>query len=115
MPALSEEVENPSGEYTIDYYVFERGDQHYGGQGRLRVTGNRMNSDKSKILSSASIEIGFDVKVKPCGAQYDQAPTTTGFPGLLAQSIDMGNNDVIGSRSGNILCTDCTFRIHRHG
>ena len=108
-PDLTANLDTPSGRYTVDHYVFDRGDQHYGGQGRLRVTGHRMNSDFSKTLSSASIEIGFDVKIKPCGATYDTAPTSSGFPGLMAHSISMGQNDVIGETSGNILCTNCTI------
>ena len=108
-PSLTANHEDPPGQYTIDYYIFDRGDQHYGGEGRLRVTGHRMNSDLSKTLSSASIEIGFDVKIKPCGATYDTAPTSSGFPGLMAHSISMGQNDVIGETSGNILCTNCTI------
>ena len=33
--------------------------------------------------------------------------TASGFPGLLAETISMGQNDVIGSTSANILCTSC--------
>jgi hypothetical protein len=33
---------------------------------------------------------------------------TSGFPGLLAKNLNLGNNDVAGGVSGNILCIDCT-------
>ena len=105
-PSLSETINAPNGEYVIDYYAYS-GTQFYGGTGRLRVIGYRKNSDNSKILASAAVEMSFDVKPKPCGARYDAPPTSSGFPGLMASKITMGGNDVIGKTSGNILCTQC--------
>jgi len=105
-PALTRTSNTPTGEYVIDFYTYS-GTQFYGGTGTLRVIGYRKSNDNSKILSSAAVEMSFDIKPKPCGARYDAPPTSSGFPGLMASSITMGGNDVIGQTSGNILCTKC--------
>ena len=109
-PALTSTNTNPTGDYVIDYYAYS-GTQFYGGTGRLRVIGYRKNADKSKILATAAVEMSFDVKPKPCNCRFGDFSgecSSSGFPGLLGSYINLGNNDVKGATSGNVLCTRCT-------
>ena len=109
-PALTSSNTNPTGDYVIDYYAYS-GTQFYGGTGRLRVIGYRKNADKSKILATAAVEMSFDVKPKPCNCRFGDFSgecSSSGFPGLLGSYINLGNNDVKGATSGNVLCTRCT-------
>lgn len=39
----------------------------------------------------------------PVNTPSDQS----GFPGLLAEKIVLGNNDIFGDVNGNVLCTEC--------
>ena len=59
------------------------------------------------MLATAGVEVQFDVKPKPCDARFGDTATSSGFPGLLGSKINLGNNDVKGVTSGNILCTLC--------
>jgi len=109
-PALTGASTKPNGDYVIDYYAYS-GTQFYGGTGRLRVIGYRKNASKTKVLSSAAVEISFDVKPKPCNCSFGDFSgdcSSSGFPGLLARNINLGNNSVKGATSGNVLCTGCT-------
>ena len=109
-PALAGTNTNPTGDYVVDYYAYS-GTQFYGGTGRLRVIGHRKSADRSRILASAAVEVSFDVKPKPCNCRFDDFSgecSSSGFPGLLASHINLGNNDVKGATSGNVLCTRCT-------
>ena len=54
------------------------------------------------------MEQTFDVKPKPCDARFGDTPTSSGFPGLLGWNVRLGNNDVKGVTSGNVLCILCT-------
>ena len=109
-PALTATNTNPTGDYVVDYYAYS-GTQFYGGTGRLRVIGYRKSADQSRILASAAVEVSFDVKPKPCNCRFGDFSgecSSSGFPGLLGSYINLGNNDVKGATSGNVLCTRCT-------
>jgi len=109
-PDLTGSTTKPTGDYVIDSYSFS-GTQFYGGTGQLRVIGYRKNSDKTKILAATAVDMSFDVKPKPCNCSFGDFSgecSSSGFPGLMASYIDLGNNDVKGATSGNILCTKCT-------
>lgn len=106
-PDITGITSNPSGDYEVDYYAYS-GTQYYGGTGTLRVIGHRKSNDKTRILASAVVETSFDIKPKPCDNTYGLPATNSGFPALLASTVTMGGNDVIGQTSGNILCTKCT-------
>ena len=109
-PALTSTNTNPTGDYVVDYYAYS-GTQFYGGTGRLRVIGYRKSADQSRILASAAVEVSFDVKPKPCNCRFGDFSgecSSSGFPGLLGSYINLGNNDVKGATSGNVLCTRCT-------
>lgn len=108
-PALTRSNTNPTGDYVIDYYKYS-GTQFYGGTGHLRVIGYRKNADRSRVLAAAAVEISFDVKPKPCNCRFGDFSgdcSSSGFPGLLGSYINLGNNDVKGATSGNVLCTRC--------
>ena len=106
-PELSKEIELPQGRYRIDEFRFE-GTQFYGGTGHLKVTGERLGSSEDQLLASATIETSFDIKPKNCDSVFGQPAKSSGFPGLLGWDIDLGNNDVLGRISGNVLCIECT-------
>jgi len=104
---LTKEINNPKGRYRIEFYAYA-GTQFYGGTGKLKATGERLSNDGARILASASVEQTFDVKPKPCDARFGDTPTSSGFPGLLGWNVRLGNNDVKGVTSGNVLCILCT-------
>jgi hypothetical protein len=104
---LEQEINTPKGRYRIEFYAYA-GTQFYGGTGKLKATGERLSSDGTRILASASVEQTFDVKPKPCDARFGDPATSSGFPGLLGWNVSLGNNDVKGVTSGNVLCILCT-------
>ncbi len=106
---LQSETTTPKGRYRVEFYAYA-GTQFYGGTGKLKVTGERVSADNSRILSTATVEQSFDVKPKPCDARFGDAPTSSGFPGLLGWTVSLGNNDVKGVTSGNVLCILCTLQ-----
>jgi hypothetical protein len=104
---LIKEITTPRGRYRIEFYAYA-GTQFYGGTGKLKITGERLSSNGASILASASVEQTFDVKPKPCDARFGDPATSTGFPGLIGKRVTLGNNDIFGQLSGNILCTYCS-------
>ena len=104
---LEGSIDSPKGRYRIEYYAYA-GTQFYGGTGKLKATGERLSNDGSRILATASVEQNFDVKPKPCDARFGETATSSGFPGLLGWTVRLGNNDVRGVTSGNLLCLLCT-------
>ena len=95
-PELSPGLSNNT-RYRIEYYGFF-GSEFYGGKGTIKVTGMSLNSDKTRVLASATVQQTFDVTTTPCG----------GIPGLLMmKGGDLGNNDVKGLYSGNVHCIAC--------
>lgn len=103
---LESERSDPKGRYRVEFYAYA-GTQFYGGTGRLKITGERLSEDGTRILASATVEQTFDVKPKPCDARFGDTPTSSGFPGLMGWDVNLGNNDVKGVTSGNVLCILC--------
>jgi len=99
---------DPDGRYTVEYYAYA-GTQFYGGTGKLKVIGERLSEDSSRVLATAAVETRFDVKPKPCDARFGDTATSSGFPGLLGWNVNLGNNDVKGVTSGNVLCILCSI------
>ena len=97
----------PKGEYKVVSYVFD-GTQFYGGKGTLTIEGTR-RSESNQALATSVIQKTFEVKPKNCGADLKGNANNSGFPGLKANQITLGGNDVKGSISGNILCTECAY------
>lgn len=104
---LEGNINIPKGRYRVEYYAYA-GTQFYGGTGKLKATGERLSSDGSRVLATASVEQTFDVKPKPCDARFGETATSSGFPGLLGWTVNLGNNDIRGVTSGNLLCLLCT-------
>ena len=67
-----------------------------GEQATLKVTGERLGSSEDQLLASATIETSFDIKPKNCDSVFGQPAKSSGFPGLLGWSINLGGNDVLG-------------------
>ena len=94
-----------AGRWQLEFYHFS-GSKLYGGQGLMRVRGQRLSAD-GPVLAEAYVDQALSIKPKNCDAAFNQPPTTTGFPGLIGSSISLGNNDVLGQVSGNVLCVGC--------
>lgn len=103
--SVSTTTGSSAGRWQLEFYHFS-GSKLYGGQGRMRVRGQRLSADGA-ILAEAYVDQELSIKPKNCDAAFNQPPTSTGFPGLLANSISLGNNDVLGEVSGNVLCVGC--------
>ena len=98
----------PNGSFKILSYVFD-GNRFYGGVGTLTVEGNIYTEDGSKQLARSVLKKTFNVKPQDCPQGEDPDEDTSGFGGICAKQINMGNNDVYGAISGNVICTDCEF------
>lgn len=104
---FSQSIEAPIGDYRVLRYIFD-GTQFYGGKGKLSIEGTRRSSD-NRILATSVIEQTFEVKPKNCGANFKGNANNSGFPVLLTSEINLGNNDIKGFISGNVLCTGCEY------
>ena len=94
------------GRYQLESYNFQ-GSPFYGGKAMVRMRGERLKSANGAVGATAIVEQTLDIKPKDCSGSYGEATSTSGFPGLLGQFIDMGNNDIKGKLSGNVLCLQC--------
>ena len=104
---FSKSIDTPKGEYRVLRYIFD-GTRFYGGKGTLSIEGTRRSSD-NRILATSLIKQTFEVKPKNSGSNFYENANNSGFPGLLASEINLGNNDVKGFISGNVLCTGCEY------
>jgi hypothetical protein len=102
---LEKTISAAKGRYRVEFYAYS-GTQFYGGTGKLKVAGERLHSN-GEVAATATVEQTFDVKPKPCDARFGQPATSSGFPGLLGWKVNLGNNDVKGITSGNVLCILC--------
>ena len=94
-----------AGRWQLEFYHFS-GSKLYGGQGVMRVRGQRLSADGT-VLAEAYVDQELSIKPKNCDAAFNQPPTSTGFPGLIGSSISLVNTDVLGQGSRNILCVGC--------
>ena len=104
-PKLAAQTPGGSGQYRLLDYNFS-GDQHQGGFARIKVMGQRLLSDGS-VRATAYINQEVVIRPKNCNVPAGEPSEVSGFPGLLGETIDLGNNDVEGSVNGNVLCTKC--------
>ena len=102
----NDKLQKNKGNWVLERYMFY-GDQFYGGYGTIKVRGSVMNS-KNKILAETAIQSTFEVKSKPCRKTLLENFHPDDAPGLLARSIDLSSDDIIGSDTANIYCTECT-------
>ena len=93
------------GDWRLDSYTYF-GNNLDGGEGLLRVTGRMTNADGTQILANATIEQRVQVRGKPCGAATNSTAVRRSVPGLLARTLDLGNNDVLGL-GADVYCTGC--------
>ena len=107
IPVTSGSVANDSRFEMINYDF--RGSPFYGGKADLSVRGEVLKSGKT--VASAIINQTVEIKAKSCTNSFEEATTTSGFPGLLAQSVDMGGNDLKGRLSGNLFCLSCASTL----
>ena len=100
VPAIAGTI-GSNGKYTLESYNFN-GSPFYGGKADIRMRGEILKSDNS-TAAAAIVEQTVEIKAKSCNTSFDEPTTTSGFPGLLAQTVDMGGNDLKGRLSGNLL------------
>ena len=98
------------GKFTLQSYNFN-GSPFYGGKADIRMRGEILKSDNS-TAAAAIVEQTVEIKAKSCNTSFDEPTTTSGFPGLLSQTVDMGGNDLKGRLSGNLLCMQCNENIN---
>jgi hypothetical protein len=94
-----------TGRYTLLDYDFQ-GSPFYGGKATIRMRGERLKSNSS-VAATAIVEESLEIKPKSCTTSFGEPTVTSGFPGLLGQQVVLGNNDVFGTLSGNVLCLQC--------
>ena len=93
------------GEWSLVSYNFY-GDQINGGKGVIEINAKRTH-ENGNTLASTTLKKTMQVKSKACGRRLLQISNPENSPGLMAKSIDLGSDDVIGSGSANIYCTGC--------
>lgn len=103
-PNLSGTV-GSNGKYTLLSYLFQ-GSPFYGGKATIRMKGERLLSNNT-VAATSIVEQTIDIKPKSCTNSFGEPTVTSGFPGLLGQQVVLGNNDVFGTLSGNVLCLQC--------
>lgn len=96
------------GTYRLVSYQFS-GDQHQGGTARIKVLGQHIINPGSnqETRSTAYIDQELSILPKNCNVPVNTPSEQSGFPGLLAENISLGNNDIFGDVNGNVLCTTC--------
>ena len=105
---LSDTTPGNKGRYRLISYQFT-GDQHQGGTGRIRVQGERVINPNGNTTIGAAAYIDEELSILPknCNVPVNTPSEQSGFPGLLAETISLGNNDIFGDVNGNVLCTTC--------
>ena len=104
-PKLAAQTPGGSGQYRLLDYNFS-GDQHQGGFARIKVMGQRLLSDGS-VRATAYINREVVIRPKNCNAPVGEPTQASGFPGILGETVDLGNSDTLGAINGNVLCTTC--------
>ena len=79
------------------------GDQQQGGKAVIKVEGRSLYSNSSNITTRAEAFLLQEVNITPKACDNAQG----GFPGLLGESVNLGNQDVEGDINGNVICTTC--------
>ena len=101
------ELNNKSiiGKWQLETYTFY-GNHVNGGTGIIQVRGTRKNRD-NETLATSVIEKTIQIKSKPCSRRLLEGFNPKHSPGLLARTIEIGSDDVIGKNTANIYCTSC--------
>lgn len=105
---LSGTTAGSTGRYRLISYNFT-GDQHQGGTGRIKVMGEKISvlSSGTSVRATAFVDEELSVLPKNCNVPVNTPSEQSGFPGLIAERISLGNNDIFGDVNGNVLCTEC--------
>jgi hypothetical protein len=88
--------------YRLLDYTF-KGNIGQGGIGEFKVEGQSINSNNDQIIVRATTHLRQDTTIVPKGCRGAQG----GYPGLLGETIDLGNVDVLGEINGNVVCLSC--------
>jgi hypothetical protein len=99
---LSANLPGSRGSYRLINYNFS-GDQHQGGTALIRVEGKSIYGSGTAPNTKAAAYIQQEVNITPKTCSGAQG----GYPGILGETIDLGNQDVIGEINGNLVCTTC--------
>ena len=100
-------VDNKSikGKWQLETYSFY-GNHANGGKGIIQVRGTRTNRD-NQVLATSVINKTILIKSKPCSRRLLDEFDPNHFPSLLARTIDIGSDDVVGKNTANVYCTSC--------
>ena len=99
---LSANLPGSRGSYRLISYNFS-GDQHQGGTALIRVEGKSIYGSGTASNTKAAAYIQQEVNITPKTCSGAQG----GYPGILGETINLGNQDVIGEINGNVVCTTC--------
>ena len=99
---MSANLPGGTSSYKLISYNFT-GDQHQGGTATIRVEGKSLYSNNNNSTTNAEAVILQEVNVEPKSCEGAQG----GYPGLLGETLDLGNQDVEGDINGNVVCTSC--------
>ena len=103
--AKKDSIDVRIGDWRVESYTYY-GNNFDGGEGLLRVSGRMTSADGAKELATATIEQRVQVRGKPCGAAVSSTATRSSVPGLLAKTMNLGGNDVLGL-GADVYCTEC--------
>lgn len=105
---LQGNIQGGRSRYQLLSYRFT-GDKNQGGVGVFTIKGERYAGSESspQIRSTAVIEQSVNIVPKSCATSVNSPATSSGFPGLLAEEVNMGGNELLGAVNGNVLCTNC--------
>ncbi len=108
LPKLAGDLPGGRGRFRLISYNYS-GDQHQGGAGRIRVLGEKIITSSNGTSSRATAYLEEEISILPknCNVPVNLPATSSGFPGILARDVSIGNNDVLGAVNGNVLCTSC--------
>ncbi len=103
------------GEWGLESYTFY-GNQLTGGKGVITVQGKRINRS-GETVATTILKKTMLIKSKPCERTLLQTHDPKYLPGLIARSINLRKDDVIGGPFSHIICTGCeeTDDINKHG
>jgi len=99
---LEGNLQSNTSSYRLIDYTFT-GDRHQGGTAVIRVAGQSNRGSGNLTTTKAEAYVQQEVNITPKTCSNAQG----GYPGLLGETIDLGNQDVTGEINGNVVCTTC--------
>lgn len=101
-------IQGNRSRYELISYKFT-GDRQQGGVGEFKIKGESYltNGTNTSNRATTIIEQSVSILPKSCDFPINSPAGKSGFPGLLADTVNMGNNDITGAVNANIMCLTC--------